>query len=116
MKSAIVVASSKQRIAFSPMRPIDLQIAAARDADHQRREQQGRDDHLDHAQEHVGQRLDRDADARARDSQSGCPRSRPMKICVVSDGPRKGRARLSMVGTAGAADIDRVYWKAQGKG
>ena len=36
-----------------------------------------------------------------------------MKIWVVSDGPRDGRARLSMVGTAGGAGIDRVYRKVE---
>ena len=40
-----------------------LQIAGAGDADDERREQQRRDDHLDHAQERVGERLDGDADA-----------------------------------------------------
>ena len=35
-----------------------LQVAGAGDADHERREQQRRDDHLDHPQEGVGERLD----------------------------------------------------------
>jgi hypothetical protein len=36
-----------------------------------------------------------------------------MKIWVVSDGPREGRARLSTVGREGAAHIDRVYRKVE---
>ena len=39
-----------------------LQVAGAGDADDQRREQQRRDDHLDHAQEGVGERPDGDAE------------------------------------------------------
>ena len=38
------------------------QIAGPRDADDQRREEQRRDDHLDHPQEQIGERLDLDAD------------------------------------------------------
>src|SRR5215217_2361950 len=41
------------------------------------------------------------------------PASRPMKIWVVSDGPREGRARLSTVGREDAAHIDRVYRKVE---
>ena len=40
-----------------------LQVAGARDADDQRRKQQRRDDHLDHPQERVGDRLDLLAEA-----------------------------------------------------
>ena len=43
--------------------PHRLQVAGAGDADDQRREEQRRDDHLDHPQEGVGQRLDGDAEA-----------------------------------------------------
>ncbi len=42
------------------------QIAGAGDADNQCREQQRRDDHLDHAQEEIGERLDRDAERRVQ--------------------------------------------------
>src|SRR5581483_388872 len=41
-----------------------LEIAGAGDADDERREDQRRDDHLDHAQEGVGERLDADAERR----------------------------------------------------
>ena len=43
--------------------PHRLQVAGAGDADHQRREQQRRDDHLDHPEKGVGQRLDGDTKA-----------------------------------------------------
>ena len=44
-------------IALRPIRPIAFMIAGAGDADDERGEQQRRDDHLDHAQERVGERL-----------------------------------------------------------
>ena len=72
--------------------PHRLQVARAGDADHQRREQQRGDDHLDHPQEGVGERLDADAERRARSSRSRCPMNRPMKICVVTPGMRLRRA------------------------
>ena len=40
------------------------QVAGPRDADDKRREQQRRDDHLDHPQEQIGERLDLDAERR----------------------------------------------------
>ena len=62
--------------------PHRLQVAGAGDADDQRREQQRRDDHLDHPQERVGERLDGDAERRPDSSRRRCRAARPMKICV----------------------------------
>ena len=49
-----------------------LQVAHAGDADDEGREQQRRDDHLDHAQEGVGDRLDARADVRQRSTRARC--------------------------------------------
>ena len=48
---------------FEADAPHRLEVAGAGDADDQRGEQQRRDDHLDHPQERVGERLHRDAKA-----------------------------------------------------
>ena len=51
--------------------PERLQIAGAGDAGDERRKKQRRDDHLDHPQERIGERLDRDSCARPDSPEDG---------------------------------------------
>ena len=79
---------------LTPMRPIDAVSPMCAMPDHQRREHQRRDDHLDQAQEDVGEQRDVAggglrrspawAAARGTCSRRLCRATMPMKIHVVS--------------------------------